>query len=152
MGRGYQALDQNRFFGGFASFARPLSSRVVCVVVYGKVPWLSLHAKYRTCKAKQAAAPFFSRSQHTHNKRKEKPATQRASSQVLFPFFTSKKLRVSIPRHFLVLFSLYALYCRKGVKELIIINNNKDKTITMAEQFWIRERTRFMCVPCDKFK
>ena len=87
---------QNRFFGGFASFARPLSSRVVCVVVYGKVPWLSLHAKYRTCKAKQAAAPFFSRSQHTHNKRKEKPATQRASSQVLFPFFTSKKLRVLI--------------------------------------------------------
>ena len=43
---------------------------------------------------KQAAAPFFSRSQHTHNKRKEKPATQRASSQVLFSFFTSKKLRV----------------------------------------------------------
>ena len=87
-----QIVNQNRFFGGFASFARPLSSRVVCVVVYGKVPWLSLHAKYRTCKAKQAAAPFFSRSQHTHNKRKEKPATQRASSQVLFSFFTSKKL------------------------------------------------------------
>ena len=27
---------------------------------------------------------------------------------------------ISIPRHFSVLFSLYALYCRKGVKELII--------------------------------
>ena len=49
----------SRFFGGFAGFARLLSSRVACVVVYAKVPWLSLHAKYRYRKAKQAAAPFF---------------------------------------------------------------------------------------------
>ena len=84
--------QHNRFFGGFASFARLLSSRVACVVVYAKVPWLSLHAKYRDRKAKQAAAPFFYRSQHTHNTRREKPVTQNASSQVLFSIFTSKKL------------------------------------------------------------
>ena len=85
-------LAHKRFFGGVAGFARLLSSRVVWCVVYAKVPWLLLHAKYRTCKAKQAAAPFFSRSQHTHNTRREKPVTEGSSSQVLFSFFTCKKL------------------------------------------------------------
>ena len=88
----FSSQYHKRFFGGVAVFARLLSSRVVWCVVYAKVPWLLLHAKYRTCKAKQAAAPFFSRSQHTHNTRREKPVTEGSSSQVLFSFFTSKKL------------------------------------------------------------
>ena len=88
----YLTGDHTFYFRGFAGFARLLSSRVVCVVVYAKVPWLSLHAKYRYRKAKQAAAPFLERSQHTHNTRREKLVTQNASSQVLFSIFKSKKL------------------------------------------------------------
>ena len=89
--------NHKRIFRGLACFARLLLfSRVVCVV-YAKVPWLFLHAKYRARKEKQAAAPFFLRSQHTHNSRKEKPVTQKACSQVLFSFFTSQKPPVQLP-------------------------------------------------------
>ena len=113
--------QHNRFFGGFAGFARPLSSRVV-FVVYAKVPWLLLHAKYRTCTAKQAAAPFFSRSQHTHNTRREKLVTQNASSQVLFSIFTSKKL----------LMSLIIPGCCHGIK-LLLVHNLEHKPMLRIE-------------------
>ena len=64
------------YFRGFAGFARPISSRVVCVVVYAKVPLLSLHAKYRDCKAKQAAALFYFGS-NTHTTQEESADSSR---------------------------------------------------------------------------
>ena len=78
--------NMSGFFGGFTGFARLLSSRILCVVVYAKVPWLSLHAKYRDRKAKQAAPPFFSRSQHKKRKSRKAGNTKREFTCAIFFF------------------------------------------------------------------
>ena len=77
--------QHSRFFGGFAGFARPLSSRVACVVVYAKVPWLSLHAKYRGSKAKQAAALlYFGSNTHTTQEESADSSRRNVAGPILY--------------------------------------------------------------------
>ena len=81
----WQSHNHTFYFRGFAGFARLLSSRVVCVVVYAKVPWLSLHAKYRGSKAKQAAALlYFGSNTHTTQEESADSSRRNVAGPILY--------------------------------------------------------------------
>jgi len=59
----------------------------LCVLFTQKFrDFFTCHTKCQAWKEEQTAVPFFLRSQHTHNTRREMPVTQGLSSQVLFSY------------------------------------------------------------------